>query len=212
MGTHIYSSPVRRIFVLLVLSMFLSGCTTSRTFQTGGRAGDGLVAGPLQVVLDPYWPSTVDVSQDVVQRPFGSNDRSFVISPKQRQEALQSSRLLRELIRSESQTSLPSRLAKIGFRSANPGEKTRNLKLYIPSIQMRCSVYGNCFTVARVRLDLETPENTKSSWFYLGEFGQPATGGEINANLFTSFIDSLLVAMEKDGLLPTRGAKGQVLN
>ena len=204
MGSQIYSSPLRRIAVLFVLSMFLSGCTTSKTFQTGGRAGDGLVAGPLQVVLDPYWPSTIDISQDVVQRPFASNDKSLVISPKQRQEALQSSRLLRELIRSESQTSLPNRLAKFGFRPANPGEKARSLKLYIPSIQMRCSVYENCFTVARVRVDVETPENTKPFWFYLGEFGQPATGGEINSNLFASFIDSLLEAMEKDGLLPTR--------
>ena len=204
MGSLVQSLLSKKVVFVLVCAALLSGCTTSRTFGTGGRASGSLTAGPLQVELDPYWPSTIDISHDVVQRPFAAAAPAQVISPNQRQEASQSSRQLRDLIRVESQKLLPTRLAKIGFRTASSGEKARVLKLYVPSIQMRCSVYRNCFTVARVRVDLETPENTKSSWFYLGEFGQPATGGEINANLFTSFIDSLLVAMEKDGLLPTR--------
>ena len=204
MEIQVRSLRFKSVFLLLVWTALLSGCTTSRTFETSGRASGSLTAGPLQVVLDPYWPSIIDVSQDIVQRPFETRTTTLVTSPKQRQEASQSSRQLRELIRAESQMLLPMSLAKMGFRTTQTGEKARELKLYISSIQMRCSVYGNCFTVARVRVDLETPENAKSSWFYLGEFGQSATGNEIDAKLFKSFVDSLLAAMEKDGLLPTK--------
>lgn len=204
MEIQVRSLRFKRVFFLLVWLALLTGCTTSRTFETSGRASGSLTGGPLQVVLDPYWPSIIDVSQAIVQRPFETRATTVVISPKQRQEASQSSRQLRELIRTESQMSLPTSLAKIGLRTAHTGEQARVLKLYIPSIQMRCSAHGNCFTVARVRVDLETPENAKSSWFYLGEFGQSATGNEIDAKLFKSFVDSLLAAMEKDGLLPTK--------
>ena len=204
MRERIFSASIGKLFTLAALAFFLSSCTTSRTFATGGSSGESIVAGPLQVLLDPYWPTTIDITHAVVQRPFASQSAVFVISQDQKQEALRSAKQLRELIRTESQTTLPTRLSAIGFRPANAGEKARILKLYIPSVHMRCSVNGNCFTVARIRADLETPDKPKASWFYIGEFGQPATGGEINARLFTSFIDSLMAAMEKDGLLPLR--------
>ena len=193
-----------RLFALIALAFFLSSCTTSRTFETAGSTGERIIAGPFRVVLDPDWPATIAINHQYVQRSFAPQSAVPIISPDQKQQALLSAKQLRELIRTGSQTTLPTRFSGLGLRPANAGEKARTIKLYIPSIEMRCSVYGNCFTVARIRVDLETPENQKSSWFYFGEFGQPSTGGEINERLFTSFVDSLIAAMEKDGLLPLR--------